>query len=583
MFLFFVIKVTIKSLDIKLNKKTCVFMMFIVMICFGIYVVEMINTKRVYTWDQCCYYNNQIDLLNGFNQSFIKGIGKIIKTTYNSDYGYFLLSFTTLIFSFTSKTEKAFILTYAVVEILPVIFVLLLNIINIGQKFNIKNKKIFIISSSIVILTFPLLHRAALWGQPDIFGLFWIGLIVLITTNYKFENIDIRKWTLIILFSFLLAITRRWYIFWMIGYYTSYGVFLLIESAMLDKNVFIKKLKNIIIFAVIAVILLIILLAPIIYRTIKANYAVNYSAWNKGGLIYEVKQQKLFLGYFFIILMIIGIIYGLYKKEIRFFILTNFIALLLTSLLFSRIQNSWYHQSLIYVTQYILLISIGIGIVGKINNKYICYILEILIITGLVLSAYGSVTESKIFFNNKFYGNVSLKPEYREDYESIGEMVSFIKENCEINKDRVYPNFATNKYCGHTLSQFLMPDNYLQSIMIYESSIDSVHGFPIEILTAKYIIIANQILDGTSAATKSKTIPNINNALLNIEEIKNKFKKVREFDMKNGVIFIVYERNEEVDKKESEIWKKLVEEESLKYPNLFGERIDSFIKEICND
>lgn len=213
MFLFFVIKVTIKSLDIKLNKKTCVFMMFIVMICFGIYVVEMINTKRVYTWDQCCYYNNQIDLLNGFNQSFIKGIGKIIKTTYNSDYGYFLLSFTTLIFSFTSKTEKAFILTYAVVEILPVIFVLLLNIINIGQKFNIKNKKIFIISSSIVILTFPLLHRAALWGQPDIFGLFWIGLIVLITTNYKFENIDIRKWTLIILFSFLLAITRRWYIF----------------------------------------------------------------------------------------------------------------------------------------------------------------------------------------------------------------------------------------------------------------------------------------------------------------------------------------------------------------------------------
>lgn len=570
-------KVVLKKCNIRLDKKLYIYSGIVLTICAVIYTVIIANTKQIYTWDQCYYYNSQINLLENFDISFINGIEKIIRTTYTSDYGYFLLSFTSLIFSFTNKTEAAFILTFMLTEILPVIFVLLLNVINIGKKLKIKDKKIFIILSSLVLLVFPLLHKAALTGQPDIFGLFWVGLIVLLTTNYKFEERDIGKWCLIIIFSYLLAITRRWYIFWMLGYYISYGMCLLAEAVFdKDKELFIKKLKNALLFVFISIIILIVLLFPIIQKTIISNYSVSYSSWNIGGISHEIKQQYEFLGILSIIVIAIGSIYWILKKETRYFTTTFILAYILILILFTRIQNTWYHQSLIFVPQYLILIILGIGAICQIDNKYIKYSLSTIILIYLITAECGEITESKLFFDNKLYSNISIKPEYREDYEKVGEMVDFIKSNCKIGQDYVYPNFATSRYCGQTLSQYLMPDTTLRKMVLYESSVDAAHGFPLEIFYAKYVIIPNQILDETGAV-KSKTIPAINKAILETPYIEENFKKVKEFDMGNGIIFYFYQRLKITDKIEAEIWKKLVEEQSTEYPKLFEERIDAYI------
>jgi len=578
MFLFLSLKFTIKKCNIKVDKKFYIYSAVILVICFLIYIGIMLNTRQIYTWDQTCYYDNQMNLLESFDARFARGIKDIIKTTYTSDYGYFLLSFTTLIFSFTNKTTTAFILTFVFTEILPVMFVLLLNVLNICNKFKVKDKKIFVILASIVLLVFPLLHKAALTGQPDIFGLFWVGLIMLLTTNYKFEEKDIGRWSLIIVFSFLLAITRRWYIFWMIGYYVSYGVFLLIE-AILDKNreLLIKKLKNALTFAGIAVLILGVLLFPIIYKTIVANYSVSYSDWNLGGLSLEIWQQYKFLGIISIILIISGIIYWTTKKESRYFIFTNVLTYIITIILFTRIQNTWYHQSLMFVLQYLMLIILGIGAICQVNNKYVRNVLVTVILLYLATSEYGAFTENKMFFDNSLYSNISIKPEYREDYDKIGEMVQFIEENCEEGKDTVYPNFATSKYCSQTFSRYGVPNAPLKNIMDFESSIDSVHGFPTAVFSAKYVILANQVLNATGA-TSSKTIPDINEAILNMDGIKNKFKKVKEFDMGDGVILALYERVEKIDKEEIDIWKEIVEEQSSKYQDIFEKRIESYIK-----
>lgn len=176
-----------------------------------------------------------------FDKSFLSGIKRIIETTYKNDYGYFLLSFTTIPFNFSNMTEYAFIITYAFCLILPVILIWLINIENIIQKLELKNGKCILIVSAILICSFPLLHKAAVIGQPDIFGLFWIGLIILLTFDYNFSKNDYKRWGLIILFSFLLAITRRWYIFFMIGYYLVYGFFITLQALKTRNKRLIKK------------------------------------------------------------------------------------------------------------------------------------------------------------------------------------------------------------------------------------------------------------------------------------------------------------------------------------------------------
>ena len=65
------------------------------------------------------------------------------------------------------------------------------------------------------------MHKAAIMGQPDIFGLFFVGMIILLTMDYDFSKKDYLRWIYIAGLTFLTMITRRWYMFWILGYFIS--------------------------------------------------------------------------------------------------------------------------------------------------------------------------------------------------------------------------------------------------------------------------------------------------------------------------------------------------------------------------
>ncbi len=580
-FLIFSIITVMKICNIKLDKnKKIIFSIFLV-ICFCIYFFTMINTKQLYSWDQRCYYAKQIDLLNIFEKNFFSGIKHIILTTYKSDYGDFLLVFTSLIFSFTVKTENIFILVYCFTEILPVIFTALLIANQLIEKFNLKHGNKILILSGILLITFPLLHKASFVGQPDIFGLFWINLIILLTMNYDFQKRDCLRWAEIIIFTFLLVITRRWYIFWIIGYYISYSVILLFNTFIKKDKAKIKNLlKNGLTFAACSCIILSILLFPIIERTILANYGTRYNAWNEGGLKFEIfNNQCRYIGIIAIILITIPIIYSLANKKTLAFTLQIVLTYIITVFLFTRIQNMWYHQSLILVPEYLILMILGISVLCQIKNKIINNIMTFIIGIYLITTFLGSYTENRIIYKNSLFTNISLKPIQRQDYDKIGEIVKFICDNCDTQKDRVYVNSASSTYCSDTFAFYKMPDNILRNVMIYESSIDSVHGFPLGLLIAKYVFLTNEIIEETGA-TPGHIIPNIKHGIEENRIISEKYKLIKEFDLENGIIFYAYERIQKVDKTEINEWKKLFEEQTNQYPDRFGDILDKFQKNI---
>lgn len=124
------------------------------------------------------------------------------------------------------------------------------------------------------------------------------------------------------------------------------------------------------------------------------------------------------------------------------------------------------------------MLVLGIIAICQIEKKLLMYANLSIIVIYLITASYGSFSENKYFYKNTYYSNISLKPIYREDYDNIGEVVDFIKQNCIEGKDKVYPNFASGRYCGDTLRFYLMPDKSLINIVYYESAIDNVHGFP---------------------------------------------------------------------------------------------------------
>ena len=595
-FLVFVICKVKNIANIQFDKKEKIAIIIAIIATSIMYVILLITRKYIYQWDNSIYYFNQLNLLDKFNFGFLSGIKEIISTTYRSDYGDFLLSFTSGIFSLTNKTPNAFVMTYYAVGIVPVIIIFTMIVkkiisifeekeIDLNKKdINLKRNHSILYTAILMISTLPILHKASIMGQPDVMGLIFIGLIILLTIDYDFSTKDRKRCFYIILLTALLLITRRWYMFWALGYFLTYAVLVIIKaiisSKKTDKDQSKSTWKNIIEFAIIAIIILGIAISPIIYRTLKNNYQSSYGAWLEGGTFAEIGFQIYKLGILFTAVMVIGILYGCFHKgKIRSLTIQTFFSWLIALAAFTRIQNMGDHHSLLLVPTYIILFTIGIIAINNINKKAIRYILDLLLILILIGNMYISILKNVFTnikpFTDKLFSNVILRVDDRNDLDNIEKMTDFIMKNCD--KDhKAYINAGSGAYNNTTFSNIYLPKYLaLNEIMPYSLSIDSVHGFPKDILTSKYVFTSNITLSDYSADNGGTVIPKINYAIMNDAIISKNFTKVNEFKMTDKITFYAYERINAIDSNERNEWLKVFKEQCDKYPNLFIDRINN--------
>lgn len=556
--------------NIKLSKKDIINISLVSIFIVSIYGIILMKNKDIYTWDRLNYYLGELDLIDCFHNSFFKGIFKIISSTFYHDYGLFLSSFNLFPFMITNLSEKVFIFCYSITILVPIVVTFYINIKKIMNLNAIKNRIIMFLCVFLVVL-FPLLHKAAIDGQPDFVGLIFINLIILLTIDFDFTKLDIKRCVFLSMCIFCLVISRRWYMFWLLGYGLSFFCYVLYKFIIIkksDKKVFIKNITKTLIIIISPTV---ILLLPMWIRIIKQDFS-NYVAWNIGGYILELNNQQQFIGLAFVFILIMGMIYGLVNKNTRKFCFLNIVTLILSFVLFVRTQNMWYHQSLLLYPCYIYIMVNFIILVAKLHNK-IVKVFYIISITILIILNFSS---SIFNINNKLMTNISLSPVVRNDYDEVLQVTNFIVNNTNSN-DLVYINTA-GFYAAQSFRSVLYPNRQLDSIIVYESSIDNVHGFPIDsIAVAKYIIVSNVTIESTGAKP-GHIIPAINDSLNNDSPIKGKFKLVKEFKMNDEIVLYCYERITEYDKKESDYWKSVFEEQTKQYPELFGNRIDSFDK-----
>lgn len=481
------------------------------------------------------------------------------------------------IYSLTNMTPEAFNIISYFVGMVPTVILFLMIIKKIISKLNIKNKLLIFGVASLFLVSFWPLHGACLSGQPDIIGMIFIGFIILLTMDYDFSYVDWKRWFLILVSTFCLVITRRWYMFFALGYFVAYAIVLL-AKVLISKDK--EKIKNTILnglkFALVVGGGLIILSSPIIIKTLKNNYQSSYTAWNLGGLSMEFTEQFKRLGLIYFIVIIIGAIYGIVNKKLRYYSITLIGTWVIAIIAFTRIQNMGPHQMLILVPTYIILFVFGIIAIINIKCKnYIQISLATILIVIMLLNLTGGITHNKYLYNNLFFTNMVVDSEKREDYSIIGEMVEFVKENCN-EQNKIYLNAATGDYSSHMITNYNLPeDKGLYNYVPYSFAIDSTNGFPQEALECKYFWIANQVLDDTGAK-KGHIIPNINYAITEDPIISKKFKMIKEFKMTDEVTFYTYERTVDFDEEERQEWLKLFEEQSEIYPELFRDRILEF-------
>ena len=550
-----------KKSNIKITKKEWIILIIISLVIIGLSSYEILSRHMLYYQDNAVYYSKQIALRNIFmTNGMVTTFLQIIDDIWYSDYGCFLNLFLELTNAFTNKSADSYVIA-TLILIIPYLLVSIYGFIK--YVFNKKNKTLYVLLSAILLM--PLIYCNLLEGMPDVFGLVFISLIIILTINYDFKEIDIERLILLSIITFFLIICRRWYLYFIISYYILYIVLLLVP--LLIKKDY-KTLKIVLLnglkYALIYGIILVAMLFPMIKKIIDANYSVSYVAYKVGNILYDFNNQLHTYGLCITVLSLIGYIL-LLKKDNREYL--KYIILLpvffLTAILFNTVQNLGVHHLLMMLPS--LLFGLLVLISYLENKKY--YIpLTIVLILILVNFIYSIDNKLK---NNILFTNISLISERRSDISEVKELSHWIIDNTSDKKIAyMIPHGAI--YNPDIFKFALAPNIISYDNLPYGSAMLGSHAFPVELFYADYILTSVPFT-GYSISYK------YDEAFMNNPHFNERFKLIKEYDMHNGYIFKIYEKVSEVTLDEINYYMNYFKEENEKYPDLYGKVIEEYL------
>ena len=550
---------TKRLLKVKFSKTDYGIIIGMILIVYLFYELSILTRQFVYYWDYACYYNIQLDTIARFEESLFSGIRYFVGSTWSGEYGNFLSFIPQFFFTITTKTPNNYV-TSCIVVFTPYIILALSIFIKKWMK-ELKSKKpeLLLGLSLLCFILFPIYHATAIFGQPDYFGLFFIFIIISITLSYDFKKLELERLIILFISTYCLFISRRWYVYWILSYYICYGIGIILLNYK-DKKKIRMILKNASIFAEICVILFVGTLFPLIKNILVSDYKSHYIYYLSGGILIEMASQKAKIGFALLMLMIIGFVIGIIKKEYRKYTIIATSQIVIIIFLFTRIQNMGNHHTLTLLPSYLFFIFILMDYLlrrkkGIVLNSFIVGVMILNFTSGLIGN------------HNPLFTDIPLKVPKQTDYNQIEEVATWLKENLSDEK-KAYMITHTDRYNPDKFRTFFMPDRTIEYYLPYGSAVIGVHKFPTELFTAKYILTTTPY-ESISMEYKYEEV---------FEELvkEEKFSLIKTFDMKNKYQVLIYERVKEVDQEEINMYKEKLKEESKQFPELYEKIIEEY-------
>ena len=114
-------------------------------------------------------------------------------------------------------------------------------------------------------------------------------------------------------------------------------------------------MRNLVLFGLMSMVAMLILLWPMVSRILAYSYAERYSYYNGGGFVAEISLQFWRMGLMNLVLVGMGLWFSLKKRKMPALPCLAGLEILLSMLLFTRIQNTGSHQMLLFLPGWFLL------------------------------------------------------------------------------------------------------------------------------------------------------------------------------------------------------------------------------------
>ena len=541
----------------------------------------------LYHWDYVNYILKQYHAEAAFAQSTGAGF-RFLLDSITEDYTNFITLFTEFPFCLSGKTgdDYAFCQVFSV---LPSLLVLLAGLtVKVGRMLRVKNRFWYFLIGFSWCATFPFVRMSAVLGQPDWFGLIFAFMLMLLTLDYRFDGIDLPRYLLIFAATAGIILTRRWYLYFVVGYCFAYVLLLAVSSIRLAKDGqpsrAVHRMVRLVVFGLCAAGAMVLLLLPMVRKILSFDYAGRYSYYNFGGITLELAAQTLRIGLLNFILIGIGLWFAA-KRRLPALPCLAGTELLVSLVLFTRVQNTGSHQMLLFVPGWLLLFLVGSAALADGLKKHtavkLCYWgftmvfavsvrcspLTTVALPGFVVDHFPLKAVSEFVRLDKLTYN-------RTDAAQIQRVDDWIDAHCDAEKGEFAYMIPHDMLYNSDMFQYAaLPDIQLQGKLAAGISIPGTHEFPVRFFEAKYVLTAEPL---PQTFVSGGELSGRWNALFCAARDEH-FTQAASFDMGNGTVFTVWERTEPADRAEVEYYLDAFAQEDALYPEMFSQVAEAWL------
>ena len=539
----------------------------------------------VYIWDYFNYINKQYSAEAAFLQGPAAGF-QYIFGSFAEDYTNFITLFLDFPFCLSDRTGDSFAFCQ-VFSILPMLLVLLAGLtLKVGQMLRVKNRFWYFLIGISWCVTFPFLRMSAMLGQPDWFGLIFGFSILLLTLDFRFEKLEPVRFCLLFAATAAIILSRRWYLYFVVGYYFAYAVLVLVSSVRIaragQKMQALVQVRNLVLFGLMSMVAMLILLWPMVRKILGFDYAGRYSYYNFGGLTLELAAQALRIGLLNFILIGLGLWFAA-KRRLPALPCLAGAELLISLLLFIRVQNSGSHQMLLFLPGWLLLFLAGAAALAEGIQKHRelklfywvftlvfavsvrCSPLTVVAMPGFLVDHFPLEATSEFVRLDKLIYD-------RKDLPQIKAIANWIDTHCaEGELSYMIPHDML--YCPDHFKNCLLPETPINDKLAFGFSVPGTHNFPMQFFEAKYVLTADPFPQ--TFVGNGELSHRWNDRFLAVRD--EYFAQEATFDMGNGTTFTIWRRTAAPTRAEVEYYLSAFTEEDAQYPEMFSEIAESWL------
>lgn len=538
----------------------------------GVAVIAALVCYRqtVYSDDAINYFAKQTLLFGSFGQSGFYGIHVLLESLLTADYKMFMNLFISVPYLFTGRSINTFMVCYAITCFVPMWFALLMGAKYLAQQLPACHTALYYPLCMAVMVLWPMFLWPATHGMPDAFGLTFAAVIALLCADYRFETLPWPRLLAIFAATFALILTRRWYMFWILAFYAVYVLVVLVGAVR--RKTLGSTLKHMLLFGIPSAVIIVGALLPTFKTILTTDYADIYGAYYGGGFGNNCLGQLRTQGLIWLVLCAAGLVWLLYCRSTRAQAIVAAAASLGAMVLFTRTQSLGDHQSLILAPFYLLML---FGLCAKLTQQKAkpwlrnaaAGVLAVFLVVnfGNALRLPGKNVQTLALSSE------SLDLTRRTDLAQMRAVTDFVLEHCTEDQT-VYINMDSNGYSGTTFAYSDPAHPQLQTMILWESSVPSTHGFPTGIWTSEYVMVTDRVDEGGIVGP-------INAALRTQSPAAIHYEYVTEFPL-DGITLYCYRRTARPDAEEADYFKQVFAEYDARWPEIFSQRIEEYMQSV---